>query len=75
VLNNAFSWANQVNLICRVIIPRHNYAATAASFFVREAILWNDLLGNERGEKFNEKCGRSWSRQKTTYFFFTFEVI
>jgi hypothetical protein len=27
-----------------VIIPRHNCATTAASFFVRGAILWNDLL-------------------------------
>jgi hypothetical protein len=27
----------------RIIIPRHNYAATAASFFVSGAILWNGL--------------------------------
>jgi hypothetical protein len=26
-----------------IIIPRHNYVATAASFFVRGAILWSDL--------------------------------
>jgi hypothetical protein len=55
-----------------IIIPRHNYAATAASFFVRvKLILWNDLLLAVRVErgfgKFREKC-RSFVRQQTNYF-------
>jgi hypothetical protein len=49
-----------------IIIPRHNYATTAASFFVRGAILWNDLPMLVREElgvgKFREKC-RSFMEQ------------
>jgi hypothetical protein len=51
----------QFGRVGRIIINHHNYAETAASFFVREAILWNDLpllVREERGVgKFREKCG------------------
>jgi hypothetical protein len=43
-----------------IIIPCHNTVATAASFFIRGAILWNGLplsVREERGiGKFREKC-------------------
>jgi hypothetical protein len=57
-----------------IIIPR---AATAASFFVREAILWKDLPlseGELRGVG-RKRLVRSWSRQKTTYLSDPVEVI
>jgi hypothetical protein len=34
-----------------IIIPRHNYAAKAASFFFPMAILWNGLLLSVREER------------------------
>jgi hypothetical protein len=58
-----------------VIILRHSYAAAVvavASFFVREAILWNDLplsVREERGVgKFREKC-RLFMEQTANNFF------
>jgi hypothetical protein len=56
-----------------IIIPRHNYATTAASFFVRGAILWNDLPMSVREErdvgKFREKC-RSFMEQTANNLYF-----
>jgi hypothetical protein len=56
-----------------IFIPRHNYATTAASFFVRGAILWNDLpmsVREERGVgKFREKC-RSFMEQTANNLYF-----
>jgi hypothetical protein len=60
----------------RINIPRHNYTTTAAAFFVRGAILWNDLLLSVRDErgigKFRKFQGKEsfihGSREQTTYF-------
>jgi hypothetical protein len=56
-----------------IIILRHNYATTAASFFVRGAILWNDLpmsVREERGVgKFRQKF-RSFMEQTANNLYF-----
>jgi hypothetical protein len=56
-----------------IIIPRHNYATTAASFFVRGAILWNDMPLSVREKcgvgKLGEKC-RSFMEQTANNLFF-----
>jgi hypothetical protein len=60
----------------RIIIPRHNYAATAASFFVLRAILWNDLplSVREKGAigKFREKCHLFMEQTANNLYFWSF---
>jgi hypothetical protein len=46
--------------LSNLIVHRHHYTATAFSFFVRDAVLWNFLPTSVRGEsiegRFRSRC-------------------